>query len=974
MFKMISKFKRLSSLPAALCMVAYLATALIGCKGLSTAATTLVDVGVILDMDTYTGKMGSTCIDMAMEDFYSAHGNYNSRLVLHKLDSKTDSIEAASAAIELLKYYQVKAIIGPQKTRQADFVAGIANRSQVPTISFSATGSSLTRVETPYFVRMAQVDSNQLQAVAAIAKAHNWRQITLVYEGTTYGNGIVSYLGEAMAEVNVRIAHRCSITPLMTDDQILKEMYKMMTMQTRVFLVHMLASLASRVFLKAKEAGMMSKGYAWIVTDGIASTFSDMDPRVVNSMQGVLGVKSYLPPSEELTQFASRFEERFQQGNSTFQGFQLNDYGVWAYDTISTLAMAIERVGDGDLWFKRPAVPGNSSDIESVGVFEQGPEILQFILRTNFAGLSGQVNLETGELPMSPFQIVNMVGNDTEVIGFWSKDNGITTDLPATGPESESEILQKVVWPGNTTQVPKGWQIPTNENRLRVGVPVKAGFSEFINVQRNPRTKAPQVTGYCADVFEAVIKNLPYAVLCDYIPYETYEGSDESAGSYDDLIQGLPKDTYDVVVGDITIRANRTQYADFSLPYTESGVTMIVPVRFNDGKMAWIFLKPLTMELWLMIGAFFVYIGLVIWVIEHRVNKAFRGPRRKQIGMIFWFSFSTLVFAHKEKVLSNLSKFVVIVWVFAVLVLTSSYTANLTSMLTVRQLQPTITDVNDIINSKEDLIGYQNSSFVLDLLRSLNVSDSKMVVLNTREDYDNALSRGSKNGGVSAIMDEIPYLRLVLANNCSKYEFVGPIYKTAGFGFAFPIGSPLVSDVSRVIVNLTEQNKTDAIRKFWLGDDLYCSSSANNDVSSNSLTLDSFKGLFLIAGITTTSALCIFLYNFLMENTHVLNSDAAMKQKIETLMKIFNEKKEDIPDSTNKKAKEEEAAPEKPEVQLANFDDIPRGFIIKDTSSPSTIRLSIQEEGVSTTGEGRASSSSSGPGTPYQGLNIDQGR
>ncbi|KAI4383598.1 hypothetical protein MLD38_009414 [Melastoma candidum] len=343
--------------------------------------------------------------------------------------------------------------------------------------------------------------------------------------------------------------------------------------------------------------------------------------------------------------------------------------------------------------------------------------------------------------------------------------------------------------------------------------------------------------------------------------------------------EGLSNDTYDVVVGDKTIRANRTQYADFSLPYAESGVTMIVPIRINDGKMAWIFLKPLTKELWLNVGAFFVYIGLVIWVIEHRVNKAFRGPQRKQIGMIFWFSFSSLksFFCAEEKLRSNLSKFVVIVWVFAVLVLTSSYTANLTSMLTVRQLQPTITDINDIIKSKGDYIGYQNSSFVLDLLRSLNVTDSKMVVLNTREDYDNALTRGSKNGAVSAIMDEIPYLGLVLLNNCNKYKFVGQIYKTARFGSAFPIGSPLISDVSRVIVNLTEQNKTDAIRKFWLGDDPDCSSSANNDVRSNSLTLDSFKGLFLIAGISTTSALCIFLYNFLMENTHVLNSDATMK-------------------------------------------------------------------------------------------------
>jgi glutamate receptor, ionotropic, plant len=41
-----------------------------------------------------------------------------------------------------------------------------------------------------------------------------------------------------------------------------------------------------------------------------------------------------------------------------------------------------------------------------------------------------------------------------------------------------------------------------------------------------------------------------------------------------------------------------------------------------------------------------------------------------------------LLFA-EEKLESNLSRFVVIIWVFVVLILTSSYTASLTSMLTV---------------------------------------------------------------------------------------------------------------------------------------------------------------------------------------------------------------------------------------------------------------------------------------------------
>uniref|UniRef100_A0A8R7UK58 Ionotropic glutamate receptor L-glutamate and glycine-binding domain-containing protein n=1 Tax=Triticum urartu TaxID=4572 RepID=A0A8R7UK58_TRIUA len=36
---------------------------------------------------------------------------------------------------------------------------------------------------------------------------------------------------------------------------------------------------------------------------------------------------------------------------------------------------------------------------------------------------------------------------------------------------------------------------------------------------------------------------------------------------------------YDVAIGDITISHNRTSYVDFTLPYTESGVAMVVPAK-----------------------------------------------------------------------------------------------------------------------------------------------------------------------------------------------------------------------------------------------------------------------------------------------------------------------------------------------------------------------------------------------------------
>lgn len=108
---------------------------------------------------------------------------------------------------------------------------------------------------------------------------------------------------------------------------------------------------------------------------------------------------------------------------------------------------------------------------------------------------------------------------------------------------------------------------------------------------------------------------------------------------------------YDAVVGDVTIIANRSLYVDFTLPYTASGVSMIVPVKDARRKNAWAFLKPLTWDLWLTSGGFFIFIGLVVWILEHPRNEDFKGHLADQVGTTFWFAFSTMVFAHSKSVL-----------------------------------------------------------------------------------------------------------------------------------------------------------------------------------------------------------------------------------------------------------------------------------------------------------------------------------
>jgi ionotropic glutamate receptor len=69
-----------------------------------------------------------------------------------------------------------------------------------------------------------------------------------------------------------------------------------------------------------------------------------------------------------------------------------------------------------------------------------------------------------------------------------------------------------------------------------------------------------------------------------------------------------------------------------------------------------------------------------------------------------------------------------------------------------------------------------------------------------------------------------------------------------------------VAEISRAILNVTQGEKMRTIEKAWFKGGICLDS--NVGISSNNLRLESFWGLFLIAGIASLLALLIFVIKF----------------------------------------------------------------------------------------------------------------
>ena len=128
--------------------------------------------------------------------------------------------------------------------------------------------------------------------------------------------------------------------------------------------------------------------------------------------------------------------------------------------------------------------------------------------------------------------------------------------------------------------------------------------------------------------------------------------------------------------------------------------------------------------------------------------------------------------------MSTLGRMVVFIWLFVVLIVNSSYTASLTSILTVQQLQTPISGIESLTIGNE-LIGFPVGSYIEDyLVKELNIPRSRLVSLGTSEEYDEKLL----SKAVAAIVDERPYVDLFLSKHCS-FQVVGGEFTKSGMGF-----------------------------------------------------------------------------------------------------------------------------------------------------------------------------------------------
>ncbi|KAJ6722387.1 IONOTROPIC GLUTAMATE RECEPTOR [Salix koriyanagi] len=264
-------------------------------------------------------------------------------------------------------------------------------------------------------------------------------------------------------------------------------------------------------------------------------------------------------------------------------------------------------------------------------------------------------------------------------------------------------------------------------------------------------------------------------------------------GTYDEMVKQVYLNGLDAAVGDTEIMADRFQYVDFSHPYVDSGLVMQC----------------------------MCFIGLLVWLIERGNNTEFEG-----IGTMLWFSVTIIFFAQRQPLTSNLSRLVLTPWLFVILIVVASFTASLSSAMTVSRLEPSVVDIETLQRTNAPVGCNGNSFIVRYLINVLLFRPENIKRINSIHDYPESLSR----------LDMLKQHSLWSPMQKSSLENTAKV---------FAKGSPLAFDISEATLKVIESGELRQLEEFLSSSN--CTSQAAA-MDTSGLGLEPFAGLFILSG------------------------------------------------------------------------------------------------------------------------------
>lgn len=280
----------------------------------------------------------------------------------------------------------------------------------------------------------------------------------------------------------------------------------------------------------------------------------------------------------------------------------------------------------------------------------------------------------------------------------------------------------------------------------------------------------------------------------------------------DSLIGDLESGKLDASVAAITVNAQREGRIDFSHPFYTTGLAIAVPSRQDrltaaiSGFFSWEFFAALS-GLCLLLFA----VGALLWLFERKRNADMFGGKPSQgLGSSFWWAavtMTTVGYGDKAPVTLG-GRIVGFIWMFAAIIIISSFTAAIATSLTVSQLETEVQGLDDLPD-----------------VRVATLPDSATALFLEKQDidFDNVASVNEalsllKKGKLDAFVYDKPIMQYYIKRDFDgDIEVLPDIIERQDYAIALPENSPLRERINTSLLRVIESDEWEQVLSDYLG-------------------------------------------------------------------------------------------------------------------------------------------------------------
>ncbi|XP_077862981.1 glutamate receptor 2-like [Saccoglossus kowalevskii] len=412
---------------------------------------------------------------------------------------------------------------------------------------------------------------------------------------------------------------------------------------------------------------------------------------------------------------------------------------------------------------------------------------------------------------------------------------------------------------------------------------------KIVTIEEEPFVRKTEIrpgvyeyTGFCIDILDEISRKLQFTYVLYDVPDLKYGA--KVNGTWNGLVGEVAYGKADMAVAGITIMAEREEVVDFTKPYYQYALGIIISKpRTERGIFA--FMEPLSGPVWGCIAAALFVVGIFLFVIARLSPYSSFNYSKKEyceckgddfnLKNSYWFALASLMNQGGDTAPYSISgRLLSGFWWFFTLIIIATYTANLTAFLTVSRMETPISSVEELSTQSKIKYGTIRDSSVVSFFKrsTINPYQRMWQFMNTTEvdPYVDTVTDAYRRakGEEYAFMWDYPVLELQKRIDCDLMTVGKPFYEK-GYGFVTPQGADWRDDISMSILEMRENGQLEKYRKKTWEIESECEDDAAMIRSStNEIDIQSVAGVFYIlmigAGVSLiTVSVEILYYHFL---------------------------------------------------------------------------------------------------------------